>query len=112
MSALLTKKLKNFYQASGYAYVDGFFTNKQIKDLIQYVDEIEEFKEMKNKWMKYYVSINNKPLLIRTEFFFDYHSKIKKLFFSSKFLKFTSFFLGVNQNYLKKKLISNYQELL
>tara|TARA_B100001540_G_C15816273_1_gene647669 strand:+ start:7414 stop:8184 length:771 start_codon:yes stop_codon:yes gene_type:complete len=84
---LSTKDLK-FYRKYGYLVIKNFFLKKDIPKIINWVGDIEKFKNVKGKWMKYYdPSIKNKKkqILTRVENFYDYHKKFKN-FFSKKII--------------------------
>ena len=78
------------YKNKGYLVSKSFFSKKDIKNLINWVQEIENFHEVKGKWMKYYdrsLKDKNKNILTRIENFYDYHKKFKKLLSSKKILE-------------------------
>jgi len=82
-------QIKN-YKKNGFLICRDFFSKKDIKNLIGWVDEIENFKEVRGKWMKYYdPSLKNKKIniLTRIENFIDYHKKLKKFILNQRILK-------------------------
>ena len=78
------------YKNNGYLVCKDFFKKKDIKNLIKWTDEVENFEETRGKWMKYYdPSLKNKRkfILTRIENFIEYHNKFKKFILSRKILK-------------------------
>jgi 2-aminoethylphosphonate dioxygenase len=78
------------YKNNGYLVCKDFFKKKDIKNLIKWTDEVENFEETRGKWMKYYdPSLKNKRnfILTRIENFIEYHNKFKKFILSKKILK-------------------------
>jgi ectoine hydroxylase-related dioxygenase (phytanoyl-CoA dioxygenase family) len=89
MNYLLTNDQIKHYRKNGYLVSRNFFTKKDIKNLITWINEIENFKEVKGKWMKYYdrsIKNKNQNILTRIENFYDYHKKLKKFFSDKKIL--------------------------
>ena len=89
MKHQLTEDQVRHYNKKGYLVSRNFFTKNDIKNLITWVKEIENFKEVKGKWMKYYdrsIKYKNKNILIRIENFYDYHKKINKFLSNKKIL--------------------------
>ena len=77
------------FQKDGYLVCKNIFNQKTIKQIILSIDQIEKFKDTKNKWMKYYdISLKNrkKKILNRIENVYDYHKVFKKIF-SDKYIK-------------------------
>ena len=78
MKHQLTKDQVKHYNKKGYLVSKKFFTKNDIKNLTTWVKEIENFKEVKGKWMRYYdrsIKHKNKNILTRIENFYDYHKK-------------------------------------
>ena len=90
MKYIFSKKQLENYKKNGFLLSRNFFTKKDIENLIKWMDEIENYKEVKGKWMKYYDrSLKNKKrfILTRIENFVDYHKKFKKFILDKKILK-------------------------
>ena len=90
MKYQFTKDEIKDYKNKGYLISKDFFSKKDIKDLINWTKEIENFPDVKGKWMKYYdISLKNKKksILTRIENFYDYHKEFKKLLSSKKILE-------------------------
>jgi 2-aminoethylphosphonate dioxygenase len=77
------------FRKDGYLVCKNIFNQKTINQIILSINQIEKFKDNKNKWMKYYdFSLKNKKkkILTRIENFYDYHKIFKKIF-SDKIIK-------------------------
>ena len=89
MKYQFSQKQINDYKNNGYLVSRNFFKKKEIDNLIQWTDEVENFKETRGKWMKYYdPSLKNKKqyILTRIENFVEYHKKFRKFILSKKML--------------------------
>ena len=76
------KKHINKFNSDGYLYCKKFFDTENFYKIKKYIKEIENFKNVKKKWMKYYdpsLKNKNKIVLTRIENFYDYHKKLKKI---------------------------------
>tara|TARA_B100001741_G_C16530959_1_gene589520 strand:- start:347 stop:1111 length:765 start_codon:yes stop_codon:yes gene_type:complete len=90
MKYIFSRKQLENYKKNGFLLSRNFFKKKDIENLIKWMDEIENYKEVKGKWMKYYdISLKNKKrfILTRIENFVDYHKKFKKFILGNKILK-------------------------
>lgn len=81
---LVNKKDYNFFKKNGYLKLTNVFSNQEIIKLKKYVNEIEKFKEKKNKYMLYYDNFKGVNFLTRTENFLPYHKKINQFFKKKK----------------------------
>ena len=89
MNYSFNKKQINSYNKKGFLVSKNFFNKKDIKKLISWIDEIENFKEVRGKWMKYYdpsLKDKKKFILTRIENFIDYHKKFKKFILNNRVL--------------------------
>lgn len=89
MNYNFSKKQLSDYKEKGFLISKNFFKKKDIKNLVLWIDEVENFKETKGKWMKYYdPSLKNKKrfILTRIENFIDYHKKFKAFILKKKIL--------------------------
>lgn len=103
---LNSKQLK-FYKTKGYLVCNDIFSSQEIKNIIKWSREIENFSEIKGKWMKYYdLSIKDlsKNTLTRIENFFDYHKEFKSFFSTKKILNIVSMLLESEPVLFKDKL--------
>jgi ectoine hydroxylase-related dioxygenase (phytanoyl-CoA dioxygenase family) len=76
------------YKKNGYIICRNFFKAKTFKKILNAVNQIEKYKNAKNKWMKYYdMSLKNKKkkILTRIENFIDYQKDFKKIFSNPSF---------------------------
>ena len=90
MNYKFNKKQINDYKEKGFLVSKNFFQKKDIKNLILWMNEIENFEEVKGKWMRYYdPSLKNKKkyILTRIENFIDYHKKFKSFILKKKILE-------------------------
>ena len=90
MKYQFTKDQIKDYKNKGYLVSKNFFSKKDVKNLINWVKEIESFPEVKGKWMKYYdqsLKNKNQNILTRIENFYDYHKKFKKLLSNKNIMK-------------------------
>ena len=77
------------YNNEGYFVCKNLFTKKEIKNIIKWTNEVEDFKEEKGKWMKYYdrsLTNSSKYILTRIENFYDYHKNLKKTLSQKKII--------------------------
>lgn len=99
-------QVKN-YKKNGFLVCKNFFSKKDIKNLINWMDEVENFKEVKGKWMKYYdISLKDKKttILTRIENFFEYHKKFKLFISKKNFLNQIKKVSGYNVVLFKDKI--------
>lgn len=85
----LSKKQISEYDKNGFVICKNFFNKEDIKKIVEWTEEIENFKEVKGKWMKYFdPSLKNKKKYITTriENFIDYHKKFKNFILDKKIL--------------------------
>jgi 2-aminoethylphosphonate dioxygenase len=71
------------YKKNGYIVCRNFFKKRTIEKIIISINQIQKYKDTKNKWMKYYdfsLKNKNKKILNRIENFYDYNKEIKKNF--------------------------------
>lgn len=85
MNSLSNKKIK-FYKKNGYLKISNLFSKFEIFQLKKYVNEIQNFKPQKKKYMIYYDNFQNKSFMTRTENFLPYHKKIN-IFLKKKKIK-------------------------
>jgi 2-aminoethylphosphonate dioxygenase len=70
------KVYRNLLRSNGFVKISDFFSDLEKTMLLKYFDEIEDFKEEKNKHMIYYEENNKKS---RIEYFYKYHSGVRNL---------------------------------
>ena len=71
-----TKIYRDILKNRGFVKVVDFFSDVEKRAVLGYFNEIEEFKEEKNKYMIYYEQNKQKS---RIEYFYKYHNGVKKL---------------------------------
>jgi len=83
-----------------------YFSDDEIKDLLAWTKEVEEWPETPGKWMKYFEksSKDNSRLLSRIENFFDYHEGFNQTFNTPKFLGIVSDLFGEPACLFKEKI--------
>lgn len=64
----------------GLIYRPDFFTKQEKEDIIKWTNEIQNWKEEKNKWMIYYEDVGDEKMLCRMENYIPYHKGIANLF--------------------------------
>lgn len=68
MKYYLSKRQISEYDKNGFIICKNFFYKEDIKKLIEWMDEVENFKEVKGKWMKYFdPSLKNKKKIYTNE---------------------------------------------
>ena len=70
------------FNSEGYLLCKNLFDKEVFSNIKKYIIEIENFKIVKKKWMKYYdhsLKNSKKLVLTRVENFYDYHKKLKKI---------------------------------
>ena len=101
----------NFYKNSGYLVCKNFFSINEIKKIKKWTLEIENFNEVKGKWMKYYdLSIKDRKsmILTRIENFYDYHADFKKFISKNYILSEISKLAGSKVCLFKDKINFKY----
>ena len=82
------RDLKDF-KSNGYLVCRNFISEKDVVKILKWTSEIERFKDVKGKWMKYFdPSLINKKkqILARVENFYDYHRNFRNFFSKKKIL--------------------------
>eukprot|EP01080_Neovahlkampfia_damariscottae_P012196 gene12196-5783_t len=100
---LLTKENLDEFKATGMYKSSTFFTDEEKKNIIQWTEEIQSWKETTGKHMIYYEKKNDEKLLCRIENFVPFHSELAKLFLN-KLNDAVSFFLEEEAILFKDKL--------
>ena len=84
----LNKNHTDKFKKNGYVICRDIFKLGTVKKIVSSVKQIEKYKNVHGKWMKYYdISLKNKKknILTRIENFYDYHTEIKKIFSDKNF---------------------------
>jgi ectoine hydroxylase-related dioxygenase (phytanoyl-CoA dioxygenase family) len=80
-------ELKKEYKKFGFCKIKNFFDKKTCKKLKKYSDQIKKEKPIPGKIMKYYeksVLERKKNILVRAEFFYDFHIGLKNFIKNKK----------------------------
>ena len=105
---ILDKNLKDNYKKYGVCVVKNFFDKSEMSKIKNYVDVIKILKPKTGQVMKYYeksvFKTNKKNVLIRAEFFYDYHKGLNKLLDSKKIKNYLKFLLGYECVLFKEKI--------
>jgi len=83
-----------------------YFNEEQIKHLLEWTKEIEEWPETPGKWMKYYETSkkDGSRILQRIEDFFEYHEHFNQTFNGPKFMGLVSELFGEKGILFKEKV--------
>lgn len=98
--------LKSQYEKFGYCKIKNFFAKDFCKKLRIYSNEIKNEKPIKKKIMKYYEKsiVNKKDILVRAEYFYDFHLGLKSLINSSKVHKMLKILMNGDCVLFKEKI--------
>jgi len=66
------------FKRDGWVVCKDFLSPKDKKDIINWTEEVQGWKETKGKWMQYFEYDEGKKLLCRTENFLDFHPQLKE----------------------------------
>tara|TARA_B100001029_G_C14918317_1_gene370510 strand:- start:13 stop:765 length:753 start_codon:yes stop_codon:yes gene_type:complete len=101
---LIKKKQRKFFNHNGYIKISNFFTKKEVKQLIRYVEEIENLKPIKGKTMIYSDKIKNRQYLTRTENFYEFHKGMNKFLRKKKIQALLTELIGDKPVLFKDKI--------
>ena len=100
-------KFKNEYQKFGFCKIENFFNKDLCKKLKIYSNEIKYQKPVPKNVMKYYeksISNRKKNILMRAEFFYDFHIGLRNLIENKKIHKILKVLMGGNCILFKEKI--------
>lgn len=103
----MKKIYKDNYNKIGICRVDKFFSYNQIERLRKYVNYIEKTEPKKGEIAKYFeenISKEKKNILMRAEYFYDYHSGLKDLINSKKIKKYLKYLINYECSLFKEKI--------
>ena len=83
--------LKKNYQLYGYCILKDFIRKKTLKNIKKFTESIKIKKSKKNQIMKYYensILDKDKEILVRAEYFYDFHYGLRKFLNNKKFIIF------------------------
>ena len=88
------QKYKDDYKKYGFCIIRKFIKRNSLKVIKKFSNEIKKKKPKKNQIMKYYeksILDKKKEILVRTEYFYDFHSGLRKFLNSYKVHKILTF---------------------
>ena len=112
MMRLSNKQIQNF-KNTGFLIVRKLYYGEELNEITQWVDEVANYPEIKNKYMMYFEQskINEKKrILSRMENLEPFHKGFSELFISGKIQNITSELFGENAILFKDKINFNREE--
>ena len=106
MMRLSNKQIENF-KNTGFLIVRKLYYGEELNEITQWVDEVANYPEIKNKYMMYFEQskINEKKrILSRMENLEPFHKGFSELFISGKIQNITSELFGENAILFKDKI--------
>ena len=100
-------KLKKSYKQYGYCIKKNFIDIKSIQKIKKFTQNIKKTKPKPNQIMKYYensILKKNKEILVRAEYFYDFHYGLKKFLDSKKIHKVLNFLMSGKCILFKEKI--------
>jgi len=105
---ILNQDLKDQYNKYGVCILNKFFSKSEMIKIKSYVNFIKLLKPKFGEVMQYYeknvFTSKKRDVLIRSEFFYDYHKGLKKLLDSAKIKKHLKLLLGNECVLFKEKI--------
>lgn len=80
---LISDEHLEFYRDNGFLVVEKMYSGETLDELIRRVEEVQNFPEVKGKYMFYYedsLTEKGKKVLTRIENFLDYHQELNDFF--------------------------------
>ncbi len=99
--------LKKNYNKYGYCVIKKFFDKKSIKNIKIFIQRIKKAKPKPKQIMKYYensVLNKDKEILVRAEYFYDFHKGLKKFLDNRKIHKILYFLMNGKCILFKEKI--------
>ncbi len=103
----LTAEQIESYNRDGFLIVRGFYNEDEIKQIIEWVDEVQAYPDAPGKYQRYYEESlveKDKRMLNRMENFSPYHEGFRKLFIDSKLEQAVSELFGEPAVLFKEKI--------
>jgi ectoine hydroxylase-related dioxygenase (phytanoyl-CoA dioxygenase family) len=100
-------KSKKSYEKYGFCVIEKFFNKDSIQKVRKFSNHIKKLKPKSNQIMKYYENsiINQKKkILVRVEYFYDFHNGFREFLDSSKIHKILSFLMDGKCILFKEKI--------
>ena len=101
------QELKKNYERFGYCIIKKFLNKSYIQRIKKFSSDIKKTKPKKNQIMKYYeksISYKNKEILVRAEYFYDFHNGLKKFLDSNKLHKILNLLMNGKCVLFKEKI--------
>ncbi len=98
---------KKSYKKYGFCVIEKFFNKDSIKKVRKFSNHIKKLKPKSNQIMKYYensVINQKKEILVRAEYFYDFHNGFKEFLDSSKIHKILNVLMGGKCILFKEKI--------
>ena len=101
------QKYKDDYKKYGFCIIRKFIKGNSLNVIKKFSNEIKKKKPKKNQIMKYYeksILDKKKEILVRTEYFYDFHSGLRKFLNSYKVHKILNFLMNGKCVLFKEKI--------
>jgi len=95
---------RDSYANDGFILLKNALTAEQKKNLISWIDDIQNWPATAGKWMLYFETINGKEALCRTENFLPYHDGVRNLLTEGELQRIISELLGCESCVFKEKI--------
>ena len=99
--------LKKNYQLYGYCILKDFIRKKTLKNIKKFTESIKIKKSKKNQIMKYYensILDKDKEILVRAEYFYDFHYGLRKFLNNKKIHNILEFLMNGKCILFKEKI--------
>jgi len=100
-------ELKKSYEKYGFCIIKNFFNKNSTKKIKKFSKNIKKTRPKPNQTMKYYensVLHKKKEILVRAEYFYDFHKGFKKFIDSNKIHKILNLLIGGKCILFKEKI--------
>ena len=80
---MLSNEQNLSFRENGFVTIHGLYTQKEIKAITTWIDEVENYPEVPNKYMMYFEQSKldeNQRTLSKIEYFEPYHAGFNQLF--------------------------------
>ena len=101
------QKYKNNFKKKGFCIIRKFIQGNSLRQIKKFSNEIKKKKPKKNQIMKYYeksVLDKKKEILVRAEYFYDFHSGFRKFLNSNKIHNILNFLMNEKCILFKEKI--------
>ena len=105
-------KLRHLYKKNGYVLINNFMNSKLKKNILLYINEIEEQNKypnnLANKYLNQYEKSNNKTVLCRTEYIINNHPGMENILTSGLIPSIVENICDYKVNLYKEKINYKY----